>query len=114
MGGAASPVTQEQKILLGSPDLALIPVGGGPKNYNPQEAKAAMEMLNPRIMVPTQYLTPAADQKTCDLVSVKAFLDQLQDMNIKFLKGNQFVVRPQDLPKSGTLVRVFNEQSVLA
>lgn len=114
MGGAASPITQEQKILFGSPDLALIPVGGGPKNYDPQEAKAAMEMLNPRIMIPTQYLTAAADKSNCDLSPVKAFLDQLQNMNISFLKGNQLILRPQDLPKSGTLVRVFNEQSVLA
>lgn len=114
MGGAASPITEEQKILLGSPDLALIPVGGGPKNYDPQEAKAAMEMLNPRIMIPTQYLTAAADKSSCDLFPVKTFLDQLKEMNISFLAGNQLVLRPQDLPKSGTLVRVFNERSVLA
>lgn len=114
MGGAATPISQEQKILLGSPDLALIPVGGGPKNYDPQEAKAAMQMLNPRIMVPTQYFTAAADKSTCDLTPVKAFLDLLQNTNVSILKGNQFTLRPQDLPKSGTLVRVFNEQSVLA
>ncbi len=114
MGGAASPITQEQKILFGSPDLALIPVGGGAKNYDPQEAKAAMTVLNPRIMVPTQYLTAAADKNSCDLDPVKAFIDQLQDINVSFLQGNQLILRPQDLPKSGTLVRVFNERSLLA
>jgi L-ascorbate metabolism protein UlaG (beta-lactamase superfamily) len=114
MGGAATPITQEQQILLGRPDLALIPVGGGPKNYDPQEAKAAMTLLNPRIMVPTQYLTAAADKSNCELSPIKAFLDQLQDINVSFLTSNQLVLRPQDLPKNGTLVRVFNERSVLA
>lgn len=112
MGGAASAITQEQKILFGSPDLALIPVGGGPKNYDPQEAKAAMTLLNPRIMVPTQYLTAAADKSNCELSPVKAFLDQLQNMNISFVSGNQLVLRPQDLPKGGTLIRVFNNQGI--
>ena len=32
MGGAASPIGVEEKILMGSPDLALIPVGGGTKS----------------------------------------------------------------------------------
>ncbi len=114
MGGAASPITEEQKILLGSPDLALIPVGGGPKNYNPAEAKAAMAVLNPRMMVPTQYITAAADKSACELEPVKNFLDLVKGMNIQFLGGNQLQIRPQNLPKEGTLIRVFNERSVVA
>lgn len=113
LGGAASGITDEQKILLGSPDVAMIPVGGGPKNYDPEEAKTAMQMLNPRIMIPTQYATVAADKTKCDLQSVKGFLDLVQGKNVSFISGNQLVVKRSDLPKEGTLIRVFNERSVL-
>ena len=113
MGGAASPISDEAKILLGTPDLALIPVGGGPKTYTPEEAKQAMMILNPRIMIPTQYQTVASDKKTCDLAPVKNFLDLVEGMNLSFIKGNEMVLSRNNLPKSGTLIRVFNERSVL-
>ena len=113
MGGAASPISDEAKILLGTPDLALIPVGGGPKTYTPEEAKQAMMTLNPRIMIPTQYQTVASDKKTCDLAPVKNFLDLVEGMNLSFIKGNEMVLSRNNLPKSGTLIRVFNERSVL-
>ncbi|AIE72898.1 Inactivated Zn-dependent hydrolase of the beta-lactamase fold [Synechocystis sp. PCC 6714] len=114
MGGAASPITEEQKILLGSPDLALIPVGGGPKNYDAAEAKAAMGVLNPRIMVPTQYATPAADRATCELQTLQPFLDLVQGMNIQRINSNRLTIQPSNLPTEGTLVRIFNEQGLLA
>lgn len=113
MGGAVAPVGEEQKILLGTPDLALIPVGGSAKSYTPDEAKAAMLALNPRVMIPTQYATLAADKSTCDLVPVTNFLALVKGMNVSFLKGNPWSLRPADLPKDGTLIRVFNESSVL-
>ncbi|BFM38975.1 MBL fold metallo-hydrolase [Synechocystis sp. LKSZ1] len=113
MGGAAAPVGEEQKILLGTPDLALMPVGGSAKSYTPEEAKAAMLALNPRVMIPTQYATVAADKTTCDLAPITSFLELVKGMNVGFLKGNQWALRPADLPKEGTLIRVFNERSVL-
>lgn len=108
LGGAAAPIAIEQKILMGTPDIAFIPVGGGPKAYNPEEAKQAMEVLKPKIMVPTQYLTDAADKKACDLVPVKDFLELVKGMNIKLIPDNKLRVSPKDLPKEGTLIRVFN------
>ena len=114
MGGAASPVTEEQKILLGSPDLALIPVGGGPKNYDAAEAKAAMEILNPRIMVPTQYATPAADRSSCELQTVQPFLDLVAGMNIQKINSNKLSIQGKNLAKEGTLIRVFSDQGLLA
>lgn len=114
MGGAASPVTEEQKILLGSPDLALIPVGGGPKNYDATEAKAAMEILNPRIMVPTLYATPAADRSSCELQTAQPFLDLVEGMNIQKINGNKLSIQAKSLPQKGTLIRVFSDQGLLA
>jgi L-ascorbate metabolism protein UlaG (beta-lactamase superfamily) len=113
LGGAASPITDEQKILLGSPDVAMIPVGGGPKNYTPEEAKAAMLVLNPRVMIPTQYATVASDKSKCDLQPVTSFLDLVKGMNMTYVAGNQLLLKRSDLPKEGTLIRVFNERSVL-
>jgi hypothetical protein len=114
LGGVASPIGIEQKILMGTPDLALIPVGGSPKAYNPEEAFAAMESLNPKVMIPTQYLTPAADGDNCDLVEVDQFLQlaKAKEMNISFLKTNKFTLKNRDLPKEGTLVRVFNSSNL--
>ncbi|MBD2653229.1 MULTISPECIES: MBL fold metallo-hydrolase [Synechocystis] len=114
MGGAASPITEEQKILLGSPDLALIPVGGGPKNYDAAEAKAAMEVLNPRMVVPTQYATPAADRANCDLQTLQPFLDLVEGMNIQRINSNRLSLRANNLPAEGTLIRIFSEQGLLA
>lgn len=113
LGGAVTPISDETKILLGSPDIAFIPVGGGDKIYTPEEAKQAMLTVNPKIMVPTQYLTSAADRKTCNLLPVKNFLNLVEGMNISFINGNQMTLSRKNLPKSGTLIRVFNEKSVL-
>lgn len=110
LGGAASPIEIEQKILMGTPDVALIPVGGSAKAYNPEEALGAMESLNPKMMIPTQYLTSAADLDNCDLVEVDQFLQlaEAKEMNIKRLNTNQMILNSKDLPKEGTLIRVFN------
>jgi L-ascorbate metabolism protein UlaG (beta-lactamase superfamily) len=108
LGGAAAPITLEQKILLGTPDVALVPVGGGEKAFNPQEAKQAIDVLRPKMVIPTQYLTDAANKKACDLVPVKNFLELMKGSNIKQVGSNQLRVSRSDLPKTGTLIRVLN------
>lgn len=111
LGGAAAPIDIEQKILMGSPDIVCIPVGGGPKAYNPEEAVKAIEVLKPKMIIPTQYLTAAADKSTCDLVSVDEFLALAQDMNVRRLDGDAITIKARDLPQEGTLIRVFNRDS---
>ena len=111
LGGASAPIGIEQKILMGSPDIVCIPVGGGPKAYNPEEAMQAIEVLKPRVIIPTQYLTAAADQSACDLVPVDEFLALTQNMDIRRLDGDAITIRPRDLPEEGTLIRVFNKES---
>ncbi|HHP7230016.1 MAG TPA: MBL fold metallo-hydrolase [Xenococcaceae cyanobacterium] len=108
LGGAAAPISIEEKILMGSPDVLLIPVGGGVKSYNPQEAKQAIDVLNPRVVIPTQYLTDAADKAACDLVVVDEFLALATDMEIKRLNTNSIAIKPSDLPTDGTVVRVLS------
>ncbi|AFZ46093.1 hypothetical protein Cyast_0110 [Cyanobacterium stanieri PCC 7202] len=109
LGGIASPIDIEQRILMGSPDVAMIPIGGGPKNYNPQEAMDAIRALQPKVVFPTQYLTNNADPNSCDLVPLEEFLTlaRAEELNINTISGNQTTIRPQDLPQRGTLIRVF-------
>jgi L-ascorbate metabolism protein UlaG (beta-lactamase superfamily) len=114
MGGAAAPIALEQKILMGNPDIALIPVGGSAKTYNPEEALLAMQNLSPKIMIPTQYLTKAADKANCDLVGVDKFLALTKDYQVRRLEANTMSLTKGDLPKSGTLIRVFSEGSIVA
>jgi len=114
LGGAAAPLDIEQKILMGSPDVLLIPVGGGEKAYNPQEAMDAIAVLKPKIVIPTHYLTPAADSLQCDLVNVDEFLELGQDFTIQRLNSNQMSISTQDLPGEGTIIKVFDYQNILA
>jgi L-ascorbate metabolism protein UlaG (beta-lactamase superfamily) len=114
LGGAASPIEIEQKILMGTPDVALIPVGNSPKAYNPEEAFAAMKALNPRVVIPTQYLTQAADKANCDLVGVDQFLElaKTNKMNTSIIKNDKITFKAENFPKEGTLVRVFDTNNV--
>jgi L-ascorbate metabolism protein UlaG (beta-lactamase superfamily) len=109
LGGAAAPIEIEQKILMGSPDVVLVPVGGGEKAYNPQEAKAAIEVLKPKLVIPTQYLTKAADKNSCDLLPVDNFLELVKEMPISRYGTNTVSMKQSQLPKEGTVVRVFKE-----
>lgn len=113
MGGAASPLGVEEKILMGSPDLALVPVGGGPKAYNPQEALAAIEVLRPTIVIPTHYFTPGADPLNCDLVKVDEFLSLVSEIPIEILETNQITLKATELPSESTEIIVLNYQDIL-
>ncbi len=104
MGGAAAPVTEEQRILVGRADVVLIPVGGGPKAYAPQEAKAAIERIGPKIVIPTHYRTAAADA-ACDLQPLDDFLS-IMDAPVRQV-GSRASFSSASLPESGYRVDVF-------
>lgn len=103
LGGAAAPISIEQKILMGRPDVALIPVGGGAKAYNPQEAKQAIQILNPKLVIPTQYRTQAADTATCDISPVDDFLTAVQGMNVRRSNGDTITIGSSSLPENGAI-----------
>lgn len=109
LGGAAAPISVEQKILMGRPDLLLIPVGGSPKAYDPQAAKQAIDILQPRVIVPTQYLTQAAnkDRARCDLVAVDTFLSVMGGTPVRRV-GNSISLSPRDLPANGMVINVMS------
>jgi len=106
LGGAAAPITPEQRILMGQPDLLLIPVGNGPKAYTPENARQAIAVLNPKVIIPTHYRTRAAG-KTCDLVPVDNFLSVMSGTSVRRV-GNTVSLRPADLPRTGSVILVMN------
>jgi L-ascorbate metabolism protein UlaG (beta-lactamase superfamily) len=104
LGGLAAPITLEQKILMGRPDLLLLPVGGGSKAYSPQEAKQAIQVLSPKLIVPTQFRTQAADAATCDIVALDEFLQLMAGTPVNQLSNDSFSLKPSDLPATPTIL----------
>lgn len=100
LGGAAAPLTLEQKILMGRPDVLFIPVGGSAKAYNAQEAKQAITVLNPKLVIPTHYRTQAADTNQCDITPVDDFLTLMQGVNIRRGNTDSMVINAKSLPEN--------------
>jgi L-ascorbate metabolism protein UlaG (beta-lactamase superfamily) len=110
LGGIAGPITTNQQILMGRPDVLLLPVGGGSKNYNPEEAKAAIELLNPKVVIPTQYRTQAADANLCDLVLLEEFLSLVDETQIEKVNSDAIALTRDKLPETGPMIKVLNYQ----
>jgi L-ascorbate metabolism protein UlaG (beta-lactamase superfamily) len=113
LGGIASAITVEQQILMGRPDVLLIPVGGGDKSYTPQEALQSVRLLNPKIVIPTQYRTQAADAASCNIEPLDSFLTLMQETSsqqtlVQRVSGDAIAIRPQDLPEAGPVVKVLS------
>lgn len=103
LGGAAAPITIEQKILMGRPDVLLVPVGGGPKAYNPQEAQQTIQALSPKLIIPTQYRTQAADPAACDLVSLDEFMKVMDGTKMRRSESDTVTVKQADLPQEAAI-----------
>jgi L-ascorbate metabolism protein UlaG (beta-lactamase superfamily) len=106
MGGAAAPVSVEAQIQLGRPDVMLVPVGGGPKAYDAEEAVAAIRALNPRIVIPTHYRTAAADDETCDIAGLQPFLDLMSGTPTR-QAGSTVSLSTGSLPSSGIVIQIM-------
>lgn len=112
LGGAAAPISLEQKILMGRPDLLLVPVGGGAKAYNPQEAQQAIQALNPKLVIPTHYRTEAADPAACDLVGLDEFLKVMDGMTVRRSNDSTVTISSGELPENGTAIQVLSYKPV--
>ncbi len=98
MGGAAEALSVETQIQLGRPDVMLVPVGGGPKAYNAEEAIAAIRALNPRMVIPTHYRTQAADAEACDIQGLEPFLEGLRSVPTRQADSNSVTLSTASLP----------------
>jgi L-ascorbate metabolism protein UlaG (beta-lactamase superfamily) len=108
MGGAAAPIEVEEQILLGRPDVMLVPVGNGAKAYTAAEAVQAVQVLKPKVIIPTHFLTQAANPETCDLTELEDFLALMQGTPITRAGGDTLSMRPGDLPTEGMRIQLYN------
>ncbi|MBU7585801.1 MAG: MBL fold metallo-hydrolase [Nostoc sp. TH1S01] len=99
LGGIAAPITLEQKILMGRPDLLFVPVGGSAKAYNAQEAKQAIDVLNPKLVIPTHYRTQAAEANACEISPLDDFLNLVQGITVRRSSSDTFTITPGKLPE---------------
>ncbi|AFY45547.1 MBL fold metallo-hydrolase [Nostoc sp. PCC 7107] len=99
LGGIAAPISLEQKILMGRPDVLFIPVGGSAKAYNAEEAKQAIDVLNPKIVIPTHYRTQAADANACDISPLDDFLNLVQGVTVRRSNSDTISITPSKLPE---------------
>lgn len=108
LGGAAAPITIEQKILMGRPDVLFVPVGGGAKAYNSEEAVQAVRSLNPKLVVPMYYSTQAADASKCDLAPVDRFLELMSGTPIRRATSDTITISASNLPPKGMAIQVMS------
>lgn len=107
LGVIAAPLVDEEKILLGKPDLMFVPVGGGEKSFDPELARQAIEELQPRLVVPTYYRTAAAEEG-CEISGVEPFLKLFDTSRIQMLPGRTAQFAPATIPRTATpVVQVF-------
>mgnify|MGYP001401319595 FL=1 len=76
VGATAGPISGADRVLLGRPDVLIIGVGGGDKIYNGEEAAAVVKQLNPRRVIPVQYINGNAPAN-CDQGGVQPFLNAM-------------------------------------
>lgn len=103
LGGSAAPLTGEAKVLIGSPDVLIIGVGGGAKVYNGKEAAEIIKELNPRRVIPVQY-RKAKSLDNCDLQSIKPFLEAIKPIKVR--PTGKTITIPKNLGKE-TIVELM-------
>ena len=82
LGGTAAPLSGEDKVLIGRPDVLILGVGGGGKVYNGEEAAEVVRQLNPRRVIPVQYVSGDAPAG-CDQGGVQPFLDAVRGAEVR-------------------------------
>ncbi len=104
LGGTAGAITPADRVLLGRPDVLVIGVGGGAKVYTGAEAAAMVRNLNPRRVIPVQYLRGGTAPASCDQGGIQPFLDALGTATVR-QAGASLILTPP-LPDS-TVVDVM-------
>ncbi len=82
LGGTAARLTPSDKVMLGRPDVLIIGVGGGAKVYTGAEAAEVVRELQPRRVIPVQYVS-GKTPKDCDQGGVQPFLDAMAGTPVK-------------------------------
>ena len=84
LGGAVSPLTIQERLLIGNPDILFIAVGGGAKVYDAKEAANVVAVLQPKIVIPVQYQRKGKNKiSSCDQQGVEPFLEAMKDYKVR-------------------------------
>ena len=83
-------------MLLGRPDVLFIGVGGGAKVFTAKKAAKIVDELNPRIVIPVQYIR-GEKPSNCDQTNIEPFLDVMK--NLETIKSGTKYVLPSKLPE---------------
>ncbi len=81
LGGSVSPVRFQEKLFYGRPDVLFLAVGGGAKVYNGQEAAEVVRYLNPKIVIPVQYVR-GKKPTNCDQTNIEPFLESMDGIKV--------------------------------
>ena len=96
LGGIAGSLEPQDKLLLGRPDVLFIGVGGGAKVFTAKKAAKIVDELNPRIVIPVQYIR-GKKPSTCDQTNIDPFLDVMK--NLETIKSGANYLLPSKLPE---------------
>ena len=82
MGATAGEISGADRVLLGRPDVLIVGVGGGSKIYDGAEAANLVQQLNPKQVIPVQYISgePPAN---CDQEDLEPFLDAMAGTTVR-------------------------------
>jgi L-ascorbate metabolism protein UlaG (beta-lactamase superfamily) len=82
VGATAGPISGADQVLLGRPDVLILGVGGGSKIFDGDEAAALVNQLNPKRVIPVQYVIGESPE-SCDQGGVQPFIDAMAGTSIR-------------------------------
>jgi len=103
VGATAGPISGADRVLLGRPDVLIIGVGGGDKIYSGEEAAAVVKQLNPRRVIPVQYINGDAPAN-CDQGGAQPFLNAMGGTTV--VNPGRSINLPANLPDT-TVITVL-------
>jgi len=99
MGGAAGDIDINSQIILASPDILFISIGGGIKSYDGKEASRIVNVLKPNLVIPVHFARSNKNNKDCDFSNADLFLENMKDFKVKYV-GKDFQINPKKIDKN--------------
>ena len=99
MGGAAGDIDINSQIILSSPDILVISIGGGIKSYNGKEASKIVKILKPKIVIPVHFERGKQINEECDFSNADLFIENMKDFKVKYV-GKDFQINTKRIDQN--------------